>query len=45
MSNINIDENNIVLALMSGKISIEEFIAWCEEENKKQEKEKKEWEP
>ena len=45
MSNTNLDENSIVLALMSGKISIEEFIAWCEEDKKKQEEEKKEWEP
>ena len=45
MSNANLDENSVVLALMSGKISIEEFIAWCEEDKKKREEEKKEWEP
>ena len=45
MSNTKFDENSIVLALMSGKISIEEFIAWLEEDKKKREEKKKEWEP
>jgi hypothetical protein len=41
MSNTNLNERNIVHALMSGEISIEEFLEWCEENIPKWEKKEK----